>query len=44
MKAIVEMTRPNEHQSRTVGQIVKLQSNFMQCGAKLQHAMQTVGK
>jgi len=34
MKAIVELTRPNEHQSITVGQIVKLPSNFTQCGAK----------
>jgi len=34
MKAIVEMTRPNKHQSRTLGQIVKLQSNFIHCGAK----------
>jgi len=28
------MTRGNKHQSRTVGQIVKLPSNFMHCGAK----------
>jgi len=35
LKANVEMTRPNKHQSRTVGQIVKLQSNFMHCGAKV---------
>jgi len=28
------MIRPNKHQSRTVGQIVKLSSNFMHCGAK----------
>ena len=34
LKAIVEMTRPNKHQSRTVGQIVKLPRNFMHCGAK----------
>jgi len=42
LKAIVEMTRPNKHQSRTVGQIAKLPSkwglwlpsNFMHCGAK----------
>jgi len=33
LKAIVEMTRPNKHQSRTVGQIVKLPRNVMQCGA-----------
>jgi len=32
LRAIVDMTRPNKHQSRTVGQ--KLPSNFMQCGAK----------
>jgi len=30
------MTQPNKHQSRTVGQIVKLPSNFMQCGVKFQ--------
>jgi len=34
LKAIVEMTRPNKHQSRTMGQIVKLPSNFMHCEAK----------
>jgi len=34
LKAIVEMTRPNKHQCRTVDQIVKLPSNFMHCGAK----------
>jgi len=34
LKAIVEMTWPNKHQSRTAGQIVKLPSNFMHCGAK----------
>ena len=34
LKAIVEMTWPNKHQSRTVGQIVKLLSNFMHRGAK----------
>jgi len=34
LKSIVEMTRPNKHQSRTVGQIVELPSNFMHCGAK----------
>jgi len=34
------MTRTNKHQSRTVGQIVKLLSNFMHCGAKFQHASQ----
>jgi len=28
LKAIAEMTRPNKHQYRTVGQIVKLPSNF----------------
>jgi len=28
------MTLPNKHQSRAVGQIVKLPSNFMHCGAK----------
>jgi len=43
LKAFVAMTRPNK-QSRTVGQIVKLLSNFMQCGAQFQHATQTVGK
>jgi len=35
------MTRSN---IRTVGQFVKLPSNFMLCGAKFHHAMQTVGK
>jgi len=44
LKTIVEMTRPNKHQSRTVGQIVKLPSDFMHCGAKFQHATQTAGK
>ena len=44
LKAIVEMTRPYKHQSKTVGQIVKLQSNFMNCGAKFKHVTQTVGK
>jgi len=34
LKAIEEMTWPNKHQSRTVGQIVKLPSNFMHCGVK----------
>jgi len=34
LKAIVEMTWPNKHQSRTVGQIVKLPSNFTPCGVK----------
>jgi len=34
VKVIVEMTQPNKHQSRTVGQIVKLPSSFMHCGAK----------
>jgi len=34
LKAIVEMTRPNKHQSRTAGQIVKFPSNFMCCWAK----------
>jgi len=34
LKAIVEMTRPDKHQSRTTGQILKLPSNFMHCGAK----------
>jgi len=34
LKAIVEMTWPNKHQSRTVGQIVKLPSNFMGCWGK----------
>ena len=43
LKTIVEMTQPNKHQSRTVGQIVKLPSNFMHCGAKF-YAMQTVGR
>jgi len=44
LKTIVEMTRPNKHESTAVGQIVKLPSNFMQCVAKFQHAMQTAGK
>jgi len=38
------MTRPNKHQSRSVGQIVKLPNKFMQFGAKFQHITQTVGK
>jgi len=41
LKAIVEMARPNKHHSRTVGQLVKLPSNFMLCGAKCYHATQT---
>jgi len=32
------------YHSRTARQIVKLPSNFMQCGAKFKHATQTVGK
>jgi len=35
LKAIVEMTQPNKHQSRTAGQIVKLLSNFMHCWVNL---------
>jgi len=35
---------PRTPMSRTVGQIFKLPSNFMQCGARFQHATQTVGK
>jgi len=34
LKAFVAMTRQNKYQSRTVGQIVKLSSNFMHSGAK----------
>jgi len=35
---------PRAPMSRNVSQIFKLPSKFMQCGAKFQHATQTVGK
>ena len=44
LKVIVEMTRPNKHQSKTIGQIVELPCNFMHCSVKFQHATQTFGK
>jgi len=32
LKGIAKMTQSNKHQSRSVGQIVKLSRNIMQCG------------